>query len=244
MTWEIAQRSRFVGDDWWKWSVWIEASDSRLRTVESVTYHLHPTFPNPVVVVRDRASKFRLSSGGWGEFEIKADVRLKDGSTESTRHWLGLRYPTEAKDENRARDGGAAPRKPSRRQPVVFLTGAAADGGITDSIRRELTAHRIKVCTASDLDADLPLGRALDALVKQADASIVVISNARSPWLEREMEMLNRHEVTVFPVVIGPETALPQMLEGRQVLRLDDAGDAAALARRLVGEIRSRPVVD
>jgi transcription initiation factor IIF auxiliary subunit len=45
--------------------VWIEGSDDALDLVDLVEWTLHPSFPSPVRKIRDRASKFRLETGGW-----------------------------------------------------------------------------------------------------------------------------------------------------------------------------------
>jgi transcription initiation factor IIF auxiliary subunit len=76
---EIAQKQHYEGDDWWAWSVWIEAPGDELDEIESVTWHLHPTFVPPEVVVDTRDSNFALDTAGWGTFRIRATVRLKGG---------------------------------------------------------------------------------------------------------------------------------------------------------------------
>ena len=90
---EIRQSEEYVTENWWKWSVWLEASPAELDQVESVEWRLHPTFPNPIRRVTDRATKFRLETGGWGVFIIHAVVQLKDGKTERLRHRLQLHFP-------------------------------------------------------------------------------------------------------------------------------------------------------
>jgi hypothetical protein len=84
-----------------------------LDHIEAVRYQLHQTFPEPTRVVNDRASKFALSSMGWGEFTIYAAVKFKDAKREEQllNHWLSL--------------GGSPkdpPRSPLRRDlpPVCF----------------------------------------------------------------------------------------------------------------------------
>jgi transcription initiation factor IIF auxiliary subunit len=49
---------------------------------------LHPTFPNPVRNVSDRASNFTLNASGWGTFEVGALVHLRDGTTTILSHEL------------------------------------------------------------------------------------------------------------------------------------------------------------
>lgn len=96
----IGQSEHYEGDDWWTWAVWVEASDEALGQIDSVEWRLHPTFSNPVRRIRDRASKFRLETGGWGVFKIVALVRLTNGEEVKLGHNLKLHYPDG--EENRA----------------------------------------------------------------------------------------------------------------------------------------------
>jgi len=88
----IAQDQHYHGGDWWAWSVWIEAPDAELDKVQKVTWHLHPTFPDPVREKTNRSEKFRLDTAGWGGFKVRADVTMKDGSTVKLSHQLELTY--------------------------------------------------------------------------------------------------------------------------------------------------------
>jgi transcription initiation factor IIF auxiliary subunit len=87
---EIKQWEHFEGDDWWKWAVWIEGTDEALDQIEYVEWTLHPSFPNPVRRVTNRAEKFRIDSGGWGVFTIHARVEKKDRNSVRLRHYLRL----------------------------------------------------------------------------------------------------------------------------------------------------------
>lgn len=93
MALRIKQDYKYVGDDYWKWSVWIEGPASDLDRVSSVTYSLHPTFPNPIRKISSRKNKFRLRTAGWGVFMLYATVLNKNGMTEKLKHQLELRYP-------------------------------------------------------------------------------------------------------------------------------------------------------
>jgi len=90
---EIRQDERYEGDDWWKWSVWVEGSDNELDRIAFVEWILHPTFPNPVRKVGIRQTKFRLDTGGWGVFPIIARIQMQDGSQIQLDYFLQLHYP-------------------------------------------------------------------------------------------------------------------------------------------------------
>ncbi len=89
----IQQWEKYEGDDWWKWAVWIQGEGEALDRIDFVEWVLHPTFPNPIRKKRDRASKFRLETGGWGGFQILARVQLRDGRQIKLGHYLSLHYP-------------------------------------------------------------------------------------------------------------------------------------------------------
>ena len=92
MSLKTAQSFKYQGNDWWKWSVWIEGAKADLDQIEYVTYRLHPTFPNPVRKVNDRESKFRLNSHGWGTFSIQVRIVNKTGQVIKLTHDLVLEY--------------------------------------------------------------------------------------------------------------------------------------------------------
>ena len=89
----IQQWEKYEGEDWWRWAVWVEARDEVLDLIDFVEWTLHPTFPNPIRKIHDRASKFRLETGGWGVFQIVARVQMKNGQQTKLRHQLELHYP-------------------------------------------------------------------------------------------------------------------------------------------------------
>ena len=88
----IRQRSKYEGDEWWSWSVELDAPRDVLARVKCVIYELHPTFPKPVRKITDRESRFRLETAGWGVFPIEARVIFKDGTEEKLKHELKLFY--------------------------------------------------------------------------------------------------------------------------------------------------------
>lgn len=92
MALKINQGFEYKGNDWWKWWVWIEGSETDLDKIDHVTYTLHPTFPDPVRTVDDRKAKFRLDTAGWGVFWIHAKVVNKDKTEIRLKHYLVLEY--------------------------------------------------------------------------------------------------------------------------------------------------------
>lgn len=90
---EIRQWEQYEGDDWWRWAVWIDGSEEALDRIDYVEWTLHPTFPDPIRKASNRSEKFRIETGGWGVFQIRALARAKDGSSIRLKHQLSLHYP-------------------------------------------------------------------------------------------------------------------------------------------------------
>ncbi len=90
MSLSIAQGFEQEDEHWWRWWIWIEGPDSELDAIDSVVYTLHPTFPQPVRITTDRASKFGLETAGWGTFTIYGRIHRKDGTQVKLSHDLEL----------------------------------------------------------------------------------------------------------------------------------------------------------
>ncbi|PWU08729.1 MAG: hypothetical protein C5B51_07405 [Terriglobia bacterium] len=89
----IEQSQEYVGNNRWRWSVWLNGSQEELDEVEHVVYVLHSTFNNPVRIVHDRTTNFRLDTYGWGTFTIHAKVMCRDEREIPLDHDLVLLYP-------------------------------------------------------------------------------------------------------------------------------------------------------
>jgi len=85
-----------VDERWYRSLVFVDEDDGTLDKIDSITYVLHSTFPDPVRVVNDRSSKFALEMTGWGSFSMKIRIRYKNGTEEYTRYFLDLskEWPT------------------------------------------------------------------------------------------------------------------------------------------------------
>jgi transcription initiation factor IIF auxiliary subunit len=78
------------GDDWYEWCVFAGGDRETLLEITSIEYALHPSFPNPIRRITDRATRFALFSSGWGGFRIGIDVEWRDGSHTRFEHFLKL----------------------------------------------------------------------------------------------------------------------------------------------------------
>jgi len=181
MSYRIAQDFRYMGRDYWKWRVWIEAEEEALDAIDYVEWILHPTFPKPRVTSRARRTGFRLSSAGWGT------VHLKDGNTEELRHILRLEYPDDSTD------GEAAPAE--RSKPLkVFLSYGSEDARRAAGLKRELEDRGVSVLDASSIsEASVPVEAAVRRSIRNSDAVVGVIGeDTASPFLIDELEFARK----------------------------------------------------
>jgi hypothetical protein len=51
-----------------------------LNSVKRVVYHLHPSFQNPDRTVLDAETQFEIRTIAWGQFPLRAEVFLREGS--------------------------------------------------------------------------------------------------------------------------------------------------------------------
>jgi transcription initiation factor IIF auxiliary subunit len=94
MALSIQQDLRYLGQERWRWFVWLEGAPEELDAIDHVMYVLDPTFHNPVREVANRETKFRLEDSTWGAFTLYAKAIHKDGLETRLQHDLVLLYPS------------------------------------------------------------------------------------------------------------------------------------------------------
>ena len=76
-SWRYPKKDSEFGRPMYAFHAVIQASETVLDRIEYVKYHLHATYPNPVQTVTDRASRFKLKELAWGEYTLRAEVKVK-----------------------------------------------------------------------------------------------------------------------------------------------------------------------
>lgn len=64
--------------------------EETLDRVTEVTYYLHPTFKDPVRVVRNRDTSFEIRTVLWGEFNVAANVHFKNGTNRELERYINI----------------------------------------------------------------------------------------------------------------------------------------------------------
>lgn len=237
---DVQQSSEYVRQDWWKWSVWIEAPSNVLNKIEYVNYKLHSTFANPLRHHTNSQEKFILTSAGWGEFTINAEIKPKDGDAFTKRHWLTLEYP----QTTPATKSAATSSNKQKRRPTVFLSSGLSDLKFSNALAQALRKKNIEVSKAGELSSDLPWDVALTEMIKNADLMVVLLSGRPTSSTMGEIYSAKSKKLPILPVLIGPETIVPDELAGSQPINLKEADEewiAPDVALQIVDRIKKLP---
>lgn len=205
----------------WDWAVWLEGERDDIAAVASVVYHLHPSYHDPVRVVRTRRNKFRVCDSTLIEFMILARVIGQNAEEIELRHWLTL-------SDDDAHISGAPP---LIGKPQAILSYSLADAATALRLADALRHQDVEVKSPGQLSSGEPWLRTLSEQVGRA-AVVMLVSDKISPWAESEAETFLPRGGKVVPVMLpGREHApLPPPLHDVQAISLtsDDAIDAVA----------------
>jgi transcription initiation factor IIF auxiliary subunit len=209
----LKQKTTYDGDNWWKWSVWVEGEKEILNRIEYVEYALHNSFPQPVRRVEDRSSKFRLDSEGWGEFMIRAQVIHKDGSKKSLKRWLELKSSAEGDKQDdetseAAGGGGVSGEGLSR---SIFFSCNIADAPFANALSKALGAHGARVLMMGNETSGLPWEVSINQLLNQADVAVFIISESMSTWMKRELAATLERKIPIIPLLLSSKVKLSEL---------------------------------
>jgi len=75
-SWRYPKKDAEFNRPMYAFHVVVQATDEVLDRIESVKYSLHRSYPNPIQVVTDRKSRFKLKELAWGESTVRAEVKI------------------------------------------------------------------------------------------------------------------------------------------------------------------------
>jgi hypothetical protein len=210
---QIRQDSKYVGHDRWKWRVWVDADPVDLNKVNSVTWKLHQTFPQPIVETTNRGENFSIERTGWGAFEIRAEVQLNDGTAKELRHMLDLEYPEEAQRERR---------RARKKRVQIYLSYTAENARFANRVRESIRRAGYDVADGNDLPAGLPWPVAMRKGLQTSDALVVIVTDdVSSTWMHMEL-------------VEAQKLGLPAVILQKRGVALDLAAIPAASSAEVV----------
>jgi pYEATS domain-containing protein involved in immunity/TIR domain-containing protein len=228
---EMQQSSEYLGHNLWKWSVWIAAPEAVMDEIEYVEYKLHSSFPEPIQRRTDRDDQFRLRSSGWGEFNINAEIKPKNGRAFTKRHWLSLEYPAASPS-----DASVAVREKSH-TPKVFVSAGVSDLRLSNSLAEALRQNGITVFKGDEVSSDLPWDVAILEMIKAADLMVVLLSGRPTSWIIREIYAAMKRNLTIVPVLIGPDPMVPDELKSLQPIIVENGDAPDKIAPRLALQV-------
>ncbi len=234
MSIRVEQEATRISQGSWDWSVWLEGTGEVLDQIESAEYVLHPTFPNPVREMSNRANNFRLNARGWGEFMIHVNIHLKDGETVRYDHWLKLRddtYQAPSKEADFSFDLSATQRR-------VYLSCSLADIELAKRIDEVLGQYNFNMLMSDDFDPNLTLERAISLEREPIDGAIFLITDFWSPYLPQEAQTMHDNGIPILPILVGPEAKLPRELADLVPIHVKDRGESEAIAMSIVEQLK------
>jgi hypothetical protein len=247
MTLKIAQETIPIDKSRWRWSVWLDAPAEELDNIKDVVWKLHPSFSPPDVRVDSRQNGFRLTTSGWGEFEVQAEIHRLNGEVDSLRHWL--RFETRRSDHPETSGSQVA-----ERQRAVFLSythATSADARLARSVAEALKRHNFQVF----IDVDIPPGEDLRQWIyekiSESDAAVLLLSNrtASQIFTGYEVQLAVKVGIPIIAVITS-EIEIPESLRqlGGSVLETvriepvgldEDAQNIALHVRQIVSRQRA-----
>lgn len=208
-----------LSDEWWEWSVWLEGSEDVLNQIQSVRYTLHPTFIDPVRVVSDRLSKFKLTSAGWGEFAIMAQVTPKQGATFPLERWIEFRASGEE---------AGSPREPGRR-PRILISHGATEEPMMRALRRGIEAQGVDVLSPDDLKAGASWQESIRLGIEKSDLLVLLTTGELRGFAEVELTYASSLQKPIVPVLLGSSSQPSEQIQSFQYVRLDSEDKVASI---------------
>ncbi len=75
--WRYPKKDKEFGKKMYVIQVIVQANKGVLDRIEYVKHSLHPSYPNKLQTKTDRENNFELKEVAWGEFNLKAEVKIK-----------------------------------------------------------------------------------------------------------------------------------------------------------------------
>jgi hypothetical protein len=77
-SWRYQKKDKEFNKKMYVIQIIIQANNDVLDRIEYVKYSLHSSYPNSVQTTTDRTNHFQLKELAWGEFNLKAIVKIKE----------------------------------------------------------------------------------------------------------------------------------------------------------------------
>lgn len=183
---------------YYSWAIWIEEEDSVLEEIESVTYLLHKTFPNPIKIKTNRDEKFIFRTSGWGTFLINIEISLVNGEQHFQSHYLILdeNYNSSKIDKPIEAD----PESEEEKKPKIYLSYSSLLKKYADELGSKFKESGIKVIDVYDSPEGEPLEDFIQESIDESDHLISLKSKYDSPLLDIESELAKLKNKSTYSI--------------------------------------------
>lgn len=238
MTYRIVQNSEYVGNDYWSWSAWIDATTAELDQLCLVTWILHPSFSPSRIPTKDRSSQFRLDTAGWGTFMLRAELRLQGASDAKViSRMLCLHYPNNEEvasssntNQMQATDSSVLS---AGNAHTVFLSYASEDERQAQAVGRVMEGMGVRVLKSNSISPELPFDAAVRKMIRESSAVVNIVgSDYASPYVLAESKLAQAEGKPIFTLLTEGEN-LPAGLSSNEMSRL--VSESSSFESQLAG---------
>lgn len=206
MNYRIKQDEKYLGNDTWSWSAWIDAEPALLEKLDHVIWVLHPSFRPSRIERKDRSDNFRLDASGWGTFRLRAELHDVSGETHYVHCMLELAYPT-GNDKPRSKEEPASLKadqnvRSAKPKPYVFMSYASEDARQAQVVRESMEKLGVNVRDAVEIEPDAPFEASVQKLIRES-AGVMGLTNSDyvSPFVLEEMEIAKTENKPVLALL-------------------------------------------
>ncbi|MBF0519332.1 MAG: patatin-like phospholipase family protein [Nitrospirae bacterium] len=172
MSIKIVQGSEKIGTEKWKWWLNIDTTKNELDNIDCVVYTLHPIFPNPVRINKDRKTNFRIEADFWKKetdvnkdekklLKVFAQVMMIDGKDIQLEHDLFFKEETENVKTGKAESEAEGIAKKS-----LLLFSENVMTGKIESGANGIAVEALSLCSAFKKKRDFDSARRVLALAR------------------------------------------------------------------------------
>jgi len=228
---KLVNDSKYIGNKNWSWNIWLEGSAVDQGKVISVKYFLHPTFQNPIHLITDKASKFKLSGSGWGEFNVKAEILIEGQTKLTLNHWLKFN-DKETLDTLSTFKG------------KVFLSHSVTDGPIASRLAYLLIKKGYDVTASAiiDITTGVDWQKVIKNNIELADVNVVFILKGMSEYIGTEINLILSREKNIagklLPVLLG-SVDMEECIVNYNIIRIssiNEIGKVADAVERMINK--------
>ena len=217
----INQSSTREGENYWSWSVWIDAPDAIIKKIDMVEYILHPTFPNRVRRIFTKENNFKLASKGWGEFMIYIKIYVTNTEKPIRKnHYLTLFSEEETPPVKPMKKMFNATSEEVQKNKTVFISSAMSDYIKVEDLTKKLNKNEIEVKTQETIKITSNFTEDLNDAIKNSDVFILYGLDKLTRSQKSELDIAIKANKEIIIQVNEAEKIDRNILENKQIEKM------------------------